>query len=150
MNAAERINDGVSTSAAGAVEIMQVDDEIASTSTTDCIGIDCVRSSIMKTHWAAASARFTTTFVNYPFEHNILAGSLLVDVLDSFIYLDINTIKSGLCKLQTISTMGIDFGWGWWGLVYLSELLMEGMGKKKHRMGLASSPAARIMCLGRR
>uniref|UniRef100_T1HIY5 Uncharacterized protein n=1 Tax=Rhodnius prolixus TaxID=13249 RepID=T1HIY5_RHOPR len=28
---------GVSTSAAGAVEIMQVDDEIASTSTTDCI-----------------------------------------------------------------------------------------------------------------
>uniref|UniRef100_T1HI16 Uncharacterized protein n=1 Tax=Rhodnius prolixus TaxID=13249 RepID=T1HI16_RHOPR len=45
MNAAERINDGVSTSAAGAVEIMQVDDEIASTSTTDCIGIDCVRSS---------------------------------------------------------------------------------------------------------
>uniref|UniRef100_T1HQG4 Uncharacterized protein n=1 Tax=Rhodnius prolixus TaxID=13249 RepID=T1HQG4_RHOPR len=69
MNAAERINDGVSTSAAGAVEIMQVDDEIASTSTTDCIGIDCVRSSIMKTHWAAASARFTTTFVNNPFGH---------------------------------------------------------------------------------
>uniref|UniRef100_T1HIY0 Uncharacterized protein n=1 Tax=Rhodnius prolixus TaxID=13249 RepID=T1HIY0_RHOPR len=48
MNAAERIND-VSISAAGAVEIMQVDDEIASTSTTDRIGIDCVRSSIMKT-----------------------------------------------------------------------------------------------------
>uniref|UniRef100_T1I386 Uncharacterized protein n=1 Tax=Rhodnius prolixus TaxID=13249 RepID=T1I386_RHOPR len=64
MNAAERINDGVSTSAAGAVEIMPVDDEIASTSTTDCIGIDCVRSSFMKTHWAAASTRFTTTFVN--------------------------------------------------------------------------------------
>uniref|UniRef100_T1I3Z2 Uncharacterized protein n=1 Tax=Rhodnius prolixus TaxID=13249 RepID=T1I3Z2_RHOPR len=69
MNAAERINDGVSTSAAGAVEIMQVDDEIASTSTTDCISIDCVRSSIMKTHWAAASACFTTTFVNNPFGH---------------------------------------------------------------------------------
>uniref|UniRef100_T1IGA6 Uncharacterized protein n=1 Tax=Rhodnius prolixus TaxID=13249 RepID=T1IGA6_RHOPR len=50
MNAAERINDGVSISAAGAVEIMQVDDEIASTSTTVYIGIDCVRSSIMKTH----------------------------------------------------------------------------------------------------
>uniref|UniRef100_T1HPK1 Uncharacterized protein n=1 Tax=Rhodnius prolixus TaxID=13249 RepID=T1HPK1_RHOPR len=29
MNAAERINDGISTTAAGAVEIMQVDDEIA-------------------------------------------------------------------------------------------------------------------------
>uniref|UniRef100_T1HJJ0 Uncharacterized protein n=1 Tax=Rhodnius prolixus TaxID=13249 RepID=T1HJJ0_RHOPR len=43
MIAAERI-------AAGAVEIMQVDDEIASTSITDCIGIHCVRSSIMKTH----------------------------------------------------------------------------------------------------
>uniref|UniRef100_T1IDC9 Uncharacterized protein n=1 Tax=Rhodnius prolixus TaxID=13249 RepID=T1IDC9_RHOPR len=70
MNAVERINDGVSTSAAGAVKIMQVDDEIASTSTTVCIGIDCVRSSIMKTHWAAASARFTTTFVNNPFGHN--------------------------------------------------------------------------------
>uniref|UniRef100_T1I3W3 Uncharacterized protein n=1 Tax=Rhodnius prolixus TaxID=13249 RepID=T1I3W3_RHOPR len=58
-----------STSAAGAVEIMQVDDEIASTSTTDCLGIVCVRSSIMKTHWAAASARFTTTFLNNPFGH---------------------------------------------------------------------------------
>uniref|UniRef100_T1I938 Uncharacterized protein n=1 Tax=Rhodnius prolixus TaxID=13249 RepID=T1I938_RHOPR len=69
MNAAERINDGVSTSAAGAVEIMQVDDEIVSTSTMDCIGIDCVRSSIMKTHWAAASAPFTTTFANNPFGH---------------------------------------------------------------------------------
>uniref|UniRef100_T1IBU3 Uncharacterized protein n=1 Tax=Rhodnius prolixus TaxID=13249 RepID=T1IBU3_RHOPR len=69
MNAAERINDGIRTSASGAVEIMQVDDEIASTSTTDCIGIDCVRSSIMKTHWAAASARFTTTFLNNPFGH---------------------------------------------------------------------------------
>lgn len=69
MNAAERINDGASTSAAGAVEIMQVDDEIASISTPDCVGIDCVRSSFMKTHWAAASARFTTTFVNNPFGH---------------------------------------------------------------------------------
>uniref|UniRef100_T1HX08 Uncharacterized protein n=1 Tax=Rhodnius prolixus TaxID=13249 RepID=T1HX08_RHOPR len=69
MNAAERINDGVSISAAGAVEIMQVDDEIASTSTTDCIGIDGVRSSIMKTHLAAASAPFTATFVNNPFGH---------------------------------------------------------------------------------
>uniref|UniRef100_T1HHE2 Uncharacterized protein n=1 Tax=Rhodnius prolixus TaxID=13249 RepID=T1HHE2_RHOPR len=69
MNAAERVNDGVRTSAAGAVEIMQVDNEIASTSTTDCIGIDCVRSSIMKTHWATASGRFNTTFVNNPFGH---------------------------------------------------------------------------------
>uniref|UniRef100_T1IGN9 Uncharacterized protein n=1 Tax=Rhodnius prolixus TaxID=13249 RepID=T1IGN9_RHOPR len=52
MDAAERINDGVQyITAAGAVEIMQVDDEIASTSTTDCIGIDCVRSSIMKTQY---------------------------------------------------------------------------------------------------
>uniref|UniRef100_T1HYS6 Uncharacterized protein n=1 Tax=Rhodnius prolixus TaxID=13249 RepID=T1HYS6_RHOPR len=65
----KRMNAAVSTSAAGAVEIMQVDDEIASTSATDCIGIDCVRSSIMKTHWAATSARFSTTFVNNPFGH---------------------------------------------------------------------------------
>nr|CAD7589754.1 unnamed protein product [Timema genevievae] len=48
---------------------MQVEDEIASTSTTNCIGIDCVRSLIMKTHWAAASVRFITTFVNNPFGH---------------------------------------------------------------------------------
>lgn len=69
MKASERINDGASTSAAGAPEPMQVDDVIASISTPDCIDIDCVRSPIMKTHWAAASARFTTTFVNNPFGH---------------------------------------------------------------------------------
>ncbi|GFT47047.1 uncharacterized protein TNCV_3747111 [Trichonephila clavipes] len=42
MNAAERIDDGASTYAVGAVEIMQVDDEITSTLTPDCVGIDCV------------------------------------------------------------------------------------------------------------
>lgn len=35
MNAAEQFNDGASTPAAGAVEIMQVDEEIASTSRLD-------------------------------------------------------------------------------------------------------------------
>ncbi|GFR11785.1 uncharacterized protein TNCT_345321 [Trichonephila clavata] len=58
MNAAERIDDGGSTSTAEVVEIMQVDDEIGSILTLDCVGIDCVRSSFMKTHWEAAKARF--------------------------------------------------------------------------------------------
>ncbi|GFY26279.1 uncharacterized protein TNCV_24771 [Trichonephila clavipes] len=69
MNATERINNGASTSAAGAVEIMKVDDEIASILTPDCVGIDCVRWSFMKTHWVAASVRLTTTIVNNPFVH---------------------------------------------------------------------------------
>ncbi|GFV89253.1 uncharacterized protein TNCV_285861 [Trichonephila clavipes] len=69
MNATEQINDGASTSAVVAVEIIQMDDEIASTLTPDCVGIDCVRWSFLKTHWVAASARFTTTFVNNPFGH---------------------------------------------------------------------------------
>ncbi|GFW26849.1 uncharacterized protein TNCV_1376921 [Trichonephila clavipes] len=42
MNAAERINNRTSTSAAGTVEIMQVDGEIASILTPDCIGIDFI------------------------------------------------------------------------------------------------------------
>ncbi|GFT35409.1 uncharacterized protein TNCV_922361 [Trichonephila clavipes] len=67
MNAAERINDGANTSAAVTVEIIQVYDEIASVLFPDCVGINCVRPLFMKTHWAAASARFTTTFVNNPF-----------------------------------------------------------------------------------
>ncbi|GFX26952.1 uncharacterized protein TNCV_1841241 [Trichonephila clavipes] len=67
MDATERTNDGASTSAAGAVEIMQVDDEIAYVLTPDCGCVDCKRSSFMKTHWA--SARFTMTFVNNPFGH---------------------------------------------------------------------------------
>ncbi|GFU60503.1 uncharacterized protein TNCV_2197491 [Trichonephila clavipes] len=66
MNATERINDGASTIAAEAVEIIQ-DDEIASILTPDYIGINCVRTLFMKTHWAATSARFPMTFVNYPF-----------------------------------------------------------------------------------
>ncbi|GFV96478.1 uncharacterized protein TNCV_1999301 [Trichonephila clavipes] len=69
MNASEWINDDASTSAAGEVEIMQVDDEIASIITPDCVVIDCVRWSFMKTYWAAASARFSKTFVNNPFRH---------------------------------------------------------------------------------
>ncbi|CAD7081884.1 unnamed protein product [Hermetia illucens] len=47
MNAADRINDGAGT--AGTAEIMQIGDENASTSTSDCVGVDCVRSSFMKT-----------------------------------------------------------------------------------------------------
>ncbi|GFU29588.1 uncharacterized protein TNCV_2408271 [Trichonephila clavipes] len=69
MNAAERINDGASPFAAWAVEVMQVDDEITSILTPDCVAIDCVLSSFMKNHWAAAFARFTTTFVNNSFGH---------------------------------------------------------------------------------
>ncbi|GFR06380.1 helitron_like_N domain-containing protein [Trichonephila clavata] len=69
MNVTERINDCAITSAAGAIEITQVDDEIASILTPDRIGIDCVRSLFMKTNMVAASARFTTTFVNSPFGH---------------------------------------------------------------------------------
>ncbi|GFY25053.1 uncharacterized protein TNCV_2692441 [Trichonephila clavipes] len=69
MNTTERINDGASTSTAGAVEILQVDDEIDSMLTPYCVGIDWVRSSLMKTHWAAASSRFTTTFFNNSFGH---------------------------------------------------------------------------------
>ncbi|GFX79637.1 uncharacterized protein TNCV_826251 [Trichonephila clavipes] len=68
-NAANWINDSASTSAFGAVEIKQGDGEIASILTPHCVGIDCVRSSFMKTHWSAASARFSTTFVNNPFGH---------------------------------------------------------------------------------
>ncbi|PRD18297.1 UNVERIFIED_CONTAM: hypothetical protein NCL1_61136 [Trichonephila clavipes] len=70
MNANERINDGASISTAGAIEIIQVvDDEIASILTPDCAGIDCEWWSFMKTHWAVASLRFTTTSVNNPFGH---------------------------------------------------------------------------------
>ncbi|GFV57864.1 transposable element Tcb2 transposase [Trichonephila clavipes] len=61
MNATEQINDAASTIASGTVEILQVDDEIASILPSDYVGINCVRSSFMKTHWAAASAHFTTT-----------------------------------------------------------------------------------------
>ncbi|GFR09422.1 uncharacterized protein TNCT_126771 [Trichonephila clavata] len=58
-----------STYAAGAVEIMQVDDEIDSMQTLDCVGIDWVRSSFLKTYWVAASSRFPTMFVNNPFKY---------------------------------------------------------------------------------
>ncbi|GFR12542.1 uncharacterized protein TNCT_115391 [Trichonephila clavata] len=69
MNATKWINDGTSTSAAGVVEIRQMDDEIVSILTSYCVGFDCVRSLFMKSYWAAARARFTTTFVNNPFGH---------------------------------------------------------------------------------
>ncbi|GFX41283.1 uncharacterized protein TNCV_1653661 [Trichonephila clavipes] len=69
MNATERIYDGASITAAGAVEVLQVDDEIASILTQDYVGINCVRWSSMKTHCAVASAHFTMTFVNNPFGH---------------------------------------------------------------------------------
>ncbi|GFW96672.1 hypothetical protein TNCV_2847291 [Trichonephila clavipes] len=49
MKAAERINEVASTFVAEAVEIMQVDPEIASILAPDCASIDCVRSSFMKT-----------------------------------------------------------------------------------------------------
>ncbi|GFU41310.1 hypothetical protein TNCV_3011341 [Trichonephila clavipes] len=41
MNTAERINNGSSTCATGAVEIMQVVDKIASILTPDYVGLDC-------------------------------------------------------------------------------------------------------------
>ncbi|CAD7085388.1 unnamed protein product [Hermetia illucens] len=69
MNVADRIKDGAGTSAAGTAKIMQIGDESTSTPTSDCVGVYCVRSSLMKTHWAVASARFTTTFINNPFGH---------------------------------------------------------------------------------
>ncbi|GFW16464.1 helitron_like_N domain-containing protein [Trichonephila clavipes] len=69
INATEWIPHSASISVAGAVEIMQVDNEIASILTPDCVGIGCVRWSFMKTHWAAASARFPLTFANNPFGH---------------------------------------------------------------------------------
>ncbi|GFT45940.1 uncharacterized protein TNCV_3535241 [Trichonephila clavipes] len=67
MNATEWITDSASITAAGAVEIMQLDDEIASILTPDCVGIYYVRWSLMKIHWAAAIARFTMMFVSNPF-----------------------------------------------------------------------------------
>lgn len=45
MNVGERINDGASTSAARVVELIQVNDEIVSVSTSYYAGINCVRSS---------------------------------------------------------------------------------------------------------
>ncbi|GFX28174.1 uncharacterized protein TNCV_425011 [Trichonephila clavipes] len=66
MNAAEQINDIANTPAIRRVEIMQKEDDIAPILTPDCVSIDSVRSSFMKTHWAAASACFTKTFVNNP------------------------------------------------------------------------------------
>ncbi|GFT72232.1 uncharacterized protein TNCV_1801161 [Trichonephila clavipes] len=75
MNANEQINGGASTSAAGSVEIAEVVNEITSLLVPDCVGIDCVRSSFMKTHWAAANKRFTMTFVNNSF-------GLMYDVCD--------------------------------------------------------------------
>ncbi|GFW65618.1 uncharacterized protein TNCV_3550411 [Trichonephila clavipes] len=41
MNETERINGDASTSAAEAVEIMQMDHEISFILTPDCVGIDC-------------------------------------------------------------------------------------------------------------
>ncbi|GFS65711.1 hypothetical protein TNCV_3853581 [Trichonephila clavipes] len=55
MNAAERINEGANKPAVGTIEIMQVEDEIASILTPDCVGSDCVLPSFMKNNWAADS-----------------------------------------------------------------------------------------------
>ncbi|GFS67623.1 uncharacterized protein TNCV_4363201 [Trichonephila clavipes] len=79
MNAAERIIDGASIPAAGAIETMQVDDEIASILTPDCVEIDFVRSSFIKKHYAAGSAHFTTKFVNNLFGH-IMMYVIVYDV----------------------------------------------------------------------
>ncbi|GFU61747.1 hypothetical protein TNCV_4612251 [Trichonephila clavipes] len=54
--------DGASTSAAGVVEIMQVDDESTSLLTPVYVGIDCVRLSFMKNTWGGAFVPFSTTF----------------------------------------------------------------------------------------
>ncbi|GFT19400.1 helitron_like_N domain-containing protein [Trichonephila clavipes] len=56
MNTVKLVNDDDSTSAAGVVEIMQLDDEIASILTTLCLGISCARQS---SHSEVSSARFT-------------------------------------------------------------------------------------------
>ncbi|GFR16573.1 uncharacterized protein TNCT_278191 [Trichonephila clavata] len=69
MNEAERINACASESPAGAVEIMQKKDKMASILTPDWVGIECIRSLFIQKYWATASARFTTTFVNNPFGH---------------------------------------------------------------------------------
>ncbi|GBP47712.1 hypothetical protein EVAR_14243_1 [Eumeta japonica] len=63
MKVSEQINDGASTPAAGATESMQVGDVIASISTLGCMDFDYVQTPIIKTHLAAASARFTTMFI---------------------------------------------------------------------------------------
>ncbi|GFV25455.1 uncharacterized protein TNCV_1147251 [Trichonephila clavipes] len=70
MNATERINDGASTSAAGAVEIMQTDDEIASIIDTGLCRHQLRTMVIYEDILGnTASARFTTTFVNNSFGH---------------------------------------------------------------------------------
>ncbi|GFV74142.1 hypothetical protein TNCV_4510481 [Trichonephila clavipes] len=51
MNATERINDDASTSAAGADEITQEDDEISSILIPDCVEIGCLR-------WSPSGADF--------------------------------------------------------------------------------------------
>ncbi|GFT95262.1 uncharacterized protein TNCV_3325801 [Trichonephila clavipes] len=84
MNVTERINNGASTSVAGAVEIMHMDNKIASILTPDCEGIDYVRWSFRKTYWAAASARFITT----------VAGNAISDDLIEHLQCDRSSPKS--------------------------------------------------------
>ncbi|GFX19368.1 hypothetical protein TNCV_3015071 [Trichonephila clavipes] len=62
------------------VEIRRVDDKIASILTSDCVDIDCVRLSFMKTHWATANARLAMTFVN---NHNSDMRMMCVIFYDS-------------------------------------------------------------------
>ena len=96
INVAEPINNGASTSASGSVENMQEDDEVASTATTketndtkiNWIAINCVRSSIIKKRWAAASVRFNTTFANNPFGHKC-------DVCDRLWFLHQQQVTAG-------------------------------------------------------
>ncbi|GFT59573.1 hypothetical protein TNCV_3406591 [Trichonephila clavipes] len=56
---------------------LYVDDEIASILTSNCVGIDCVRSSFMKTHCAAASSHYTKTFVNNPYVRSSMFSALI-------------------------------------------------------------------------
>ncbi|GBP58925.1 hypothetical protein EVAR_46987_1 [Eumeta japonica] len=59
--ASKQINDGACIPAAGATEAMQVDDLITSILTLDCIDIDYVRTSIIKTHLAASNGSLHAT-----------------------------------------------------------------------------------------
>ncbi|GFR07858.1 uncharacterized protein TNCT_318501 [Trichonephila clavata] len=69
MNAAEQINEVPVHVLLGQLKLCKWMIKIASILIPYCVGIDCVRSPFVKAYWAAASARFTTTFINNSFGH---------------------------------------------------------------------------------
>ncbi|GFV07719.1 uncharacterized protein TNCV_4942211 [Trichonephila clavipes] len=102
---------GASTSAAGAVEIMQMDDEIASILTLDCVSIDCAGWSFMKTHWAATSARFTSTLVNNPFEHKIVMSDRSAPEKEALLARqNLATSKTWMEDSMPVNVPGFDMG----------------------------------------